>query len=147
MQEVDYELFKACQWGGVEQIEALLGRGADIDARYDGSGALSLDKGETPLMFACCQGRLAAVKFLLSANADPDLISVLGRSALYYCTEYLPDEGIAGALIDAGSSLVVAREAAVDNPGVARWLLSLVEREEMRQLARSGKNEDSSLAL
>lgn len=61
-------------------------------------------KNITPLAAACWQGRLKVVKVLLDGGADPNALSSLGRTPLYFVTTQSPASGrfdILRALIDA----------------------------------------------
>ena len=65
--------------GGAEAVVALLGHGAEVNARERSAG-------QTPLMFAARYNRVAAVKELLKHGADPaittEVVDVLGRLAV-----------------------------------------------------------------
>lgn len=95
------QLLSAVQAGDVEKAKALLGSGADANAR-DAEGA-------TTLMLAANSGNLGMVKLLLAAGADVKATDAAGWTALMkgvYNQEQdrgFPD--VVQALIDAGADV------------------------------------------
>lgn len=63
-----------CVLGKVRQVEFLLKRGGDINAR-------DADNDRTPLMWAAAHGHMRVIKRLLLSNADPHLTDISGRTA------------------------------------------------------------------
>jgi len=61
----DRALYEAAEEGDLEEIEALLRAGANVNARIGGDGS--------PLIGAARKGKLAAVRLLLDYKADPNL--------------------------------------------------------------------------
>lgn len=78
-------VFHAAWNGHLEIIKYLVGLGADINkAAYDKI---------TPLMTAAFYGQGAVVSYLLSINAEKDLVSRSGKTALIYAIQNASEEG------------------------------------------------------
>src|SRR3954466_7947580 len=61
----DSQLFDAARQGDVKQVQELLDKGADVNARNK--------FGATALWFAAYKNRVEVIKLLLARKADPDL--------------------------------------------------------------------------
>ena len=72
-------LHYASQGGNDVIIEKLLSLGLDIDSRSS--------DGRTPLMIACCEGRLDAFSVLIERKSDPTLKSNNGWTMLHYAAQ------------------------------------------------------------
>src|SRR5262245_26225091 len=72
--KADEELLKAAKKGDLPKIEALLGSGANVNARNK--------DGRTPVIEATREGKLPAVKALLDKGASPDVADKDARTAL-----------------------------------------------------------------
>jgi ankyrin repeat protein len=82
--DVSDDFLQAVAAGNVEQAELLLGKGADINAKYTTSEA-GMSYGETAIIIASSSGNEAMVKMLLDNEANPNITNE-GYSAIIYAT-------------------------------------------------------------
>lgn len=68
-------LHYAALYGNLDEVKALIANGADINMQDDG--------GMTPLQFAVQEKRELVIKFLLSLNANPNLLDIHGNASLW----------------------------------------------------------------
>lgn len=68
-------LHYAALHGNLEEVKTLIANGADINMQDDG--------GMTPLQFAMQEKRQLIIEFLLSLNANPNLLDAHGNGSLW----------------------------------------------------------------
>lgn len=99
------EFRKACRAGSVEQVQAMLEAGADVDAVDEG--------GETALMHATYWGKTSVIAQLIHAGADVNFSECIGRRTALMHTVYPCSHPLAvSQLIAAGANI-----KAVDKTG------------------------------
>jgi ankyrin repeat protein len=75
----NYLLYDACINGDFEEVEFLVGNGADVSANKHGY---------TPLHVACSYGRLEVVKFLVDNGADISAVDFYRNTPLHHACMY-----------------------------------------------------------
>jgi ankyrin repeat protein len=136
-------LFNTAQRGAVATAEALLARGADVNAQL-------LDDGLTPLMQAVLRGEAPLAATFLNHGADPRLASHIGHTALHaaavegnaQCVELIAsregmDIDILQTVPTAGYSLLTPLHVAI----IRKHL------DAVRVLLKMGANPNASLAV
>ena len=83
-----------------EVLQALIDHGADVNAANK--------SGVTALWIACHQGDIAAINVLLSAGADPKIVSSNGQTCLHSAVHGRCHKEVLQALIDHGPDVNVA---------------------------------------
>ena len=85
--------------GSVETLVLLLRYGASVNA-WDG------DHESTPLLMAVFRGQLEAVRLLLAAGADPNVVDSEGDTPLRWCVEH-GDHDTAALLLRCGADQTI----------------------------------------
>jgi len=98
LSELDKELFQSVFQGKLNEVEVLVGKGADVNATDQ--------KGHTPLIFAATNGHTPVVKFLVGAGSQLDSTDGSGQTALMYACKRSFNE-TAAFLIDSGADVNV----------------------------------------
>lgn len=117
---------EVCEKGKENEVIAMLAAGIDVNARND--------KGDTALICACSQNRVACVKLLLEAGADVNAQNDKGETALI-CACCLGNEACIKLLLAAEADLNMK-----DQDGVAALMYSYKERHDdiVRMLLDAG---------
>jgi ankyrin repeat protein len=129
--DVDASLGFAVWSENVERVRALLAAGADVNV-YGGPG--DTDHGKTPLMEAVdevedfvVERRLALIRLLIQAGAEPNRRDSDGRTALHYAAG--AGASVVALLVEAGSSVAStdARGRTALHEAVDRLCLGAIE--------------------
>lgn len=96
LSQLDKELVLSAFHGKLNEVEVLVGKGADVNAQDQ--------KGHTPLIFAATNGHTPVVKFLVGAGAHLDTTDSSGQTALMYACKRSFNE-TAAFLIESGADV------------------------------------------
>jgi ankyrin repeat protein len=92
--DVNKSLLEAAERGSVEDVEDLLEKGADVNAKDEFE--------RTPLMLSALEGHAEVATLLVEAGADVNATAKYGQTALQFAEEQ-GNEEIAGILRAAGA--------------------------------------------
>ena len=122
-------LMEAAAHGRTTDMQALLERGADVNARSKDGG--------TALMFASAKGHTETVKALLKSNANANAKDQFGQTALIYAVRYGHAKTVK-ALLAGGADVHVKSDR-----GVTPLLLAqeIGDREIAKELKKAGAKE------
>lgn len=138
--ELDRHLLDSVLMRDVPCLRALLGQGADVNAR-------DAEHGETPLMLAVKFAGVDMVRSLLEAGAEVDARDDRGRTALFYAPV---SSAVSEALLRAGADVRARDEEG--NTILIRKVSESASLAEVEELLRLGvdpsvQNEDGETAL
>ena len=92
----DTVLHTVCSWGDYDAVKAVLGGGADVNARGD--------KGCVPIFNAVIGGNVDIVKALIKSGADLSVTNEWGRNVFEYAKNVSASKEIIGLLGSCGKS-------------------------------------------